>query len=225
MVTPVSQLLRVLLVDDDPFTLLGLASTVRAFNVEVVAEAGDAPTAMRAAHEHRPDAAIVDLDLGEGPTGIDLARAMRRDLPNIGIVMVSTYTDPRLMGHNQAPLPDGSIYLVKRAITEPGVLERALLASLDPESEPVRKQRRSRASESLLAQLSDHQIEVWRLVAAGCSNSEISRLRSINEPSVEKAIARLIKHFDLKATKGQNQRVMLVQAYYDVIGMTRARTR
>ena len=161
-----SQLLRVLLVDDDPFTLLGLASTLRALNVEVVAEAGDAPTAMRAAHENRPDAAIVDLDLGEGPTGIDLARAMRRDLPNIGIVMVSTYTDPRLMGHNQAPLPDGSIYLVKRAITEPGVLERALLASLDPESEPDRKQRRSRASESLLAQLSDRSDLGVGLVAA-----------------------------------------------------------
>ena len=126
-------LLRVLVVDDDSFTRTTLKSTLAALDCKVVAEADAAGAALRMVAKARPDVALLDLDLGEGPTGIDLAHALRRSLPEIGIVMLSAYEEPRLMGAGQQPLPERSLYLVKRTITDAEQLGRALRLSIDPE--------------------------------------------------------------------------------------------
>lgn len=215
--------LRVLIVDDDSFTRVTLASTLRALGCTVVGDADSAPTALRAARKTGPEVAVLDLDLGEGPTGIDLALALRREFPAIGIVMLSAYEDPRLMGHNQPALPAGAVYLVKRSIADPEVLGRALRLAREPGSHTEATRLAGPAVDSGLAALSDQQVEIMRLVALGCSNAEIARRRSLNEPSVEKAIARLIKHFDLKAGKDQNQRVMIAQLYFQLAGTVSVR--
>ncbi|MEI7438295.1 MAG: response regulator transcription factor [Thermoleophilia bacterium] len=217
--------LKVLIVDDDDFTRVTLTSTLRAFNCNIVGDAATAAAAIQAAQLEEPEIAVLDLDLGEGPTGIDLARTLRRDYPKIGIVMLSTYEEPRLMGNNLPPLPEGSVYLVKRSITNPEVLERALRLAANPESHTDATIFLTESNGSILAELSDQQVEVMRLIAAGFSNAEIARRREINEASVEKAVARLIKHFDLKATKEQNQRVMIAQVYFRLTGAVRARQR
>ena len=82
--------LKVLIVDDDAFTRVTLTSTLRAFNCNIVGDAATAAAAIQAAQLEEPEIAVLDLDLGEGPTGIDLARTLRRDYPKIGIVMLST---------------------------------------------------------------------------------------------------------------------------------------
>ena len=76
-----------------------------------------------------------------------------------------------------------------------------------------------------LAALSDQQVEIMRLVAAGFANREIARRREMTEPAVEKAIARLIRHFDLKTGKEQNQRVVIAQLYFQLTGAVSARPR
>jgi DNA-binding NarL/FixJ family response regulator len=165
--------------------------------------------------------AILDMDLGEGPTGIDLAHRLRAVLPTMGIVVLSTYEEPRLMGYNQPPLPAGSIYLVKRTVVDSAVLERALQMAVDPN---VRDGMTTQGSATHAASnLSDLQIEMMRMVAAGYSNAEIARRRSLTVPSVEKAIARLIKQLGLQASPAQNQRVMIAQVYYQLTGAVSAR--
>ncbi len=216
--------LRVLIVDDDSFTRVTLTSTLRALGCTVVGDADSAQTALRAARRTQPEVALLDLDLGEGPTGIDLAVALRRELPQIGLVVLSAYEDPRLMGHNQPPLPPGALYLVKRSIEDPEILGRALRLARDSESHTAASQLAGMVTNSALTALSDQQVEIMRLVALGCSNAEIARRRNLNEPSVEKAIARLIKHFDLKAAKEQNQRVMIAQLYFQLAGNVSARS-
>lgn len=210
---------RVLLVDDDPFTLMMLARTLAAVGCDVVAEASTAADAMRAAREHAPAAAVLDLDLGEGPTGIDLAHGLRNFDTRIGIVMLSTYEEPRLMGHRQQALPVGSLYLVKKTVVEPGVLSRAIEMSIDP----TMHSGRVNVGGAATSKLSDNQIEIMRLVAAGHSNAEIARRQSLTVPAVEKAIARLIKQLDLHASTEQNQRVMIAQTYYRLTGAVSAR--
>jgi DNA-binding NarL/FixJ family response regulator len=217
-------LLRVLVVDDDSFTRTTLKSTLAALDCKVVAEADAAGAALRMVAKARPDVALLDLDLGEGPTGIDLAHALRRSLPEIGIVMLSAYEEPRLMGAGQQPLPERSLYLVKRTITDAEQLGRALRLSIDPELGATMARVGSDAAGELAA-LSDQQVEVMRLVAAGFANAEIARRREMTEPAVEKAIARLIRHFDLKAGKEQNQRVVIAQLYYQLTGAVSARPR
>jgi DNA-binding NarL/FixJ family response regulator len=71
--------------------------------------------------------------------------------------------------------------------------------------------------------LSDHQSDIMRLVAAGHSNVEIARRRSLTVPAVEKAVARLIRQLDLQAAPDTNQRVAIAQAYYRLTGAVSAR--
>lgn len=223
-VSPRQPPLRVLVVDDDSFTRTTLKGTLAALDCKVVAEAESAGAAMRVAAKAQPDVALLDLDLGEGPTGIDLAHALRRSLPEIGIVMLSAYEEPRLMGTGQPPLPERSLYLVKRTITDADQLGRALRMSIDPDLTTTMARVGSDAARELAA-LSDQQVEIMRLVAAGFANSEIARRREMTEPAVEKAIARLIRHFDLKAGKEQNQRVVIAQLYFQLTGAVSVRPR
>ena len=71
--------------------------------------------------------------------------------------------------------------------------------------------------------LSDQQIEIMRLVAAGLSNAEIGRRRCMTEAAVGKAVARLIRQLDLRASQDQNQRVLIAQRYFELTGATSAR--
>lgn len=205
---------QVLVVDDDPFTRVLVASVIREGGSAVVADAADVAGAMDAARTSRPTVAVIDLDLGEGPTGMDLAHGLRRMLPSIGIVILSTYSEPRLLGQNLQTMPPGGVYLTKQSVQAPAHLADAIAAAATGAvvaADPP-------AGDPRLASLSDNQVEVMRLVAAGCSNAEIARRVSMEEASVEKAIARLIKQLDVKADRQQNQRVMIAKAYHEITG-------
>jgi len=206
---------RVLLVDDDPFTRVMLRSTLVGLGFKSITDAASAREALSLASTSRPTVAILDLDLGEGPTGIDLAHALRRIAPFIGILLLSTYTDPRLIGSNQQELPGGAIYLVKRSITDDDILRKAIEAvsstNGDLQAFEVPEMREH--------SLSDSQIEVMRYIAAGLTNSEIATRLVIEEGSVEKAIARIIKQLGIKADRTQNQRVLISREYMKLIGI------
>jgi DNA-binding NarL/FixJ family response regulator len=62
-----------------------------------------------------------------------------------------------------------------------------------------------------------------RLIATGYSNAEIARRLVVNERTVEKTIARLIKQLDVQTDKDQNQRVVLTQIYFRLIGVVGSR--
>ena len=202
---------RVLIVDDHDFARMGLVSAVRLLGCEVVADVATAAEAVRVARQVPPDVALLDLDLGEGPNGIDVAHALRRLDPAIGLVVVSAYEDPRLLGFDQRALPEDVVYVVKQQLGSSGELARAIRASRRHEPMPV-------TLPPELASLSAQQVEVMRLVAAGCSNAEIARRRSITEPAVAKAVARLIRHFEIQADTSQNQRVLIAQLYQRLSG-------
>lgn len=210
-----------MLVDDDPFTRMTLAATLGSLDFTVVGDVATAKEALLLAVETKPEVAVVDLDLGEGPTGLDVAHRLRELFPRIGLVVLSTYEEPRLMGFNQHPLPDDALYLVKRTVVDPEVLGRAVRMSLDRVFRDGTGH--GIAKDSLGTRLSDSQIDIMRLVAAGHSNAEIARRRLLTVPAVEKAIARLIKQLDVQASPDTNQRVAIAQAYFRLTGAVSAR--
>ena len=213
--------LRVMLVDDDPFTRMTLVTTLNSLGFFVAGDVATAKEALLLAAQTRPDVAIVDLDLGEGPTGLDVAHRLREMYPRIGLVVLSTYEEPRLMGFNQHPLPDDALYLVKRTVVDPEILGKAIRMSVDHDFRQGTL--RVVPKDALGVTLSDPQIDIMRLVAAGHSNAEIARRRSLTVPAVEKAIARLIKQLDLHASPDTNQRVAIAQAYFRLTGAVSAR--
>lgn len=214
----------VIVVDDDPFTRTMLRSTLSELDYEVIGDAGNATDALHLAGELGVSHAVLDLDLGEGPTGIDVAHAIRKIRPAIGIVMVSTYEEPRLLGGRQVPLPAGSIYLVKKSILDADILRKALELSVDPMMRSGAMVISPQAGRSTLAKLTDLQIDLMRMVAAGDSNAEIARKRSITVASVEKAIARITKQLGLQASPEKNQRVLIAQTYHQFTGAVHVRT-
>ncbi len=169
-----------------------------------------------------PNVALLDLDLGEGPTGLDLAHTLRDEYPDLAIVLLSTYQDPRLLGSNQPEIPTGGIYLVKSSVSSPQILADALNQAVEMMMSLVNNPQKLDKRVGIDA-LTDKQIEMMRMVASGLSNSEIARRLWITEAAVEKAITRLIKNLELESNREQNQRVMIANAYHQFTGSVNVR--
>ncbi|MBU3689162.1 MAG: hypothetical protein B7C54_06075 [Acidimicrobiales bacterium mtb01] len=204
---------RILLVDDDPFTLMMLTSTLRSLGFIDVTAKRSITEAVSYAQQSQPTVAVLDLDLGEGPTGIDLAHRLRQLHPSIGIIILSTYAEPRLIGSNQRPLPSSAVYVVKQSIADTDALLTAIELCARNTDIDVTHVRRA----SPIGTLKDSQVEVMRLVASGMTNAQIAETMVMREESIEKAIARLIKQLGIKASSRQNQRVLIALAYYRLI--------
>ena len=205
-----SRTARVLVVDDDDFTRTLVATLVESLGHAVIARAGAVGEAMALAGDQGPDLALLDLDLGEGPTGLDLAHGLRRLLPNIAIVMLTSYGDPTWMGQRREP-PLGARYVVKGSVNDSQVLADAIGSAL---ADPLAVDARQRND----TPLSEGQWEILRLVAAGYTNAEIARRRSLTEDAVNKAITRLVRQLNIEVGKDDNARVLLSQAYNRITG-------
>jgi DNA-binding NarL/FixJ family response regulator len=214
------------MVDDDPFTRATLASSLQVLGCFVLA-ADSVSSALKAIRNYRgetpPNVALLDLDLGEGPTGLDLAHTLREEFPDLAIVLLSTYQDPRLLGSNQPEIPTGGIYLVKSSVSSPQILGDALYQAVEMAQSQGKKFQNDH-NQAVLDGLTDKQIEMMRMVASGLSNSEIAKRQWMTEAAVEKAITRLIKNLKLVSSKEQNQRVMIAGAYHQFTGSVNVRT-
>lgn len=204
----------VLIVDDDDFTRMALAAVLRSLDYEVLAQTESVVQAMDAARAARIDVALVDLDLGEGPTGIDLAHGLRGLQPAIGILILSSYADPSFIGRRSRPMPEGAEFLTKQELGDPNILDSALARVQDQDTPAPPAQKTSQHN------LSESQIETMRLIAAGLTNAEIARRMWITEDGVNRAVTRLVKQLGLEVTKDRNARVLIARAYADMAGRT-----
>lgn len=207
----------VLIVDDDDFTRMALAAVITSLDYDVLGQAATVIEAMDAARSTRITVALIDLDLGEGPTGIDLAHGLRTIQPAIGILLLSSYADPSFIGRRSRPLPDGAEFLTKQDLGDPQVLAAALARAVDAD-ESMRSRGAARQDE--LPSLTESQIETMRLIAAGFSNAEIARRMWITEAGVNRAVTRLVKQLGLDVTKERNPRILIARAYADMAGRT-----
>lgn len=201
----------VLVVEDDSFTLSMVTGVIATSGFIVHGEKSVAE-AFKFAQTNFPAVCIIDLDLGEGPTGIDLALGLRRLQPKIGIILLTSYEDPRLHRPNLPDLPLGARYLVKQHISEKSTLVETIKNVID---NPLGK-----ISDSEIPQLdfTDVQVETLRLVAQGLSNAEIAKLRFVTEKTVEQTITRLSKLLNIPQSANLNSRVQLARTYFNKTG-------
>ena len=66
--------------------------------------------------------------------------------------------------------------------------------------------------------MTDHQLDVLRLVAMGASNSEIAARLSLDSKSVEGVTRRISKALGIKSDQNNNQRVQMARAYLRATG-------
>ena len=210
-----------MVVEDDTFTRSMIVSTLQLQGIDVVIECALASQAIRSCNLLKPSIALLDLDLGAGPSGIDLALALRRSHSTIGIVMLTTFEDPRLHSPGLPNLPSGSVYLVKKEISNIDVLFTAIKKTII-ESGSLPKEIANKLIKPAFSKLSDSQIEILRLVAKGLSNSEIAKNRGINEKSVEQTISRISKLLEIQSMPESNQRVQISRYYFKLTGVRNA---
>ena len=211
---------RVMVVEDNAFTRTTVCGALRDAGINVVADSGTAADALDLASRFAPHAAVVDLDLGDGPNGIDLAVALREFLPGIGIVILTSFADPRLTGRNIDHLPGGSVYVVKSELSDTRLLARAIGNSMRMAAD------RRLASTPMAARpkgttagLTDAQVEVARMVAEGLSNAEIANRRGISATSVERLIMRVARELGIETTSASNRRVLIAREYLRQTGV------
>lgn len=202
-----------LVVDDDHFTASLLAGSLSSVGWVVIGPAGDAAEALALVERGaQPSAALLDLDLGGGPDGIDLALSLRNRFPDIGIVLLTAYRSPRMFRSDPYHVPVGVRLVSKADVKDPALLDAELRAAIVA-PHAVNPGLLSPVVTADGVRLTDRQIAIMRLVADGLSNAAIAIRLDIAEPSVEKAIARLIRRLGLSSESGANPRVVLARAY------------
>ena len=209
---------RVLVVENDPFTLTSIVNALEYQRMDVVARASSAREALELQREANPTVALLDLDLGVGPTGIDLAHALRIRQPDIGIVILATYRDPRLVGPGVTPPPRGTVYLSKQDVHD----FSQVISSLEAAAETPVVRRATPAA--ALPSLTEIQLEVLQGIAEGLSTQAIAEQRNVSVKAIEQTISRLYEVFEVPRDGAHNQRVRLARAYLQLAGKVEAQT-
>ena len=197
----------VLVVDDDKFVRTALDSALSNSGFEIAGSVSTAKEALAANGAHPAEVALLDLDLGIGPTGFDLAHALRKSAPQIGIIFLTSYQDPRFAAISGISAPKGSRYLVKSEIDNVAqIISTILQTKHRPFNENVNHINK-------FEKLTDLQIEVWREVSEGLSSSEIAARRNISEKAVEAILARIYNFLEIKREKSTNPRILLANSF------------
>ena len=98
-------MVSVLLVEDNALLRSSLGIALGHHGVRVVASCADASEAIGHLSNGTVDALVTDLDLGRGPNGIALAHAARTANPVVGVVLLTAYSDPRLVAGKLLQIP------------------------------------------------------------------------------------------------------------------------
>lgn len=203
--------IKVLVVEDDAFSRVALVDALKLQGLNVVAGVSNAKEALDAQARFEPTVAICDLDLGVGPTGLDIAQVLRQRNPNIGIVMLTSFRDPRLAGTDLPPLPQGAILLNKRELQSMSTILMQIIAA---SSNPLKKRKTEWSKSPKFQSLSDTQISILIAIADGIPTSKIAEERGVSEQAIEKTIARICKNLDIPQLKDKNQRIQIVRAFF-----------
>lgn len=214
---------RVLLVIDDPFELSSVAAGLRLHGVNIVGEAQKKSSAIILFRSMQPNVIVIDMHRSN-QSSIDIAGAVRKESASIGVVLLSSCADIRLVGEDATQLPSGVKIVLKNSLHN--------LSSLcDVISDARRFADQTplcwisggvtideRAAQNLMSQLSNIQIETLRYVADGLTNAEIGRIRFVSEKAIEQIVSRIAMNLNIQPDPRKNMRVELVQEYMKWIG-------
>jgi DNA-binding NarL/FixJ family response regulator len=215
----VAEVIRVLLVDDDPLVRAGLAMIIAtATDMQVVGEAGDGEEALDAVRTHRPHVVLMDIRM-PNMDGIR-ATALVRTLPQPPEVLVLTTiaADAYVLDALRAgasgfllkDTPPAEIVAAVRQVAE-GVpslspsVARTVIGHVAREGGAERQA----AARATLGELSDREREVAVQVGRGLSNAEIGTALFLSEATVKAHVSRLLTKLDL------NNRVQIAMLVHD----------
>ncbi len=214
--------MRVVIVEDNALLRAGIVALLRERDIDVVAQAEDAPGLLRIVSGHKPDLAIVDVRLPPSFTdeGVRAALEARERYPDLGVLILSQYVEPVYTSELLAAGGAGVGYLLKERVGDVrafvDALERVAAGGTALDREVVRElmqTRGARPGEDALGSLTPREREVLSLMAEGRTNAAIARELVVTAGAVEKHITSIFSKLDLPATDDDHRRVLAVLAY------------
>jgi two-component system response regulator DevR len=206
MTTPeASSPLRLLVVDDHEVVRQGLVALLeRREAFQVVAEAGSVAESIEQARRHRPDLVIMDVRLPDG-SGIEACRAIRAELPETRVVMLTSYPDEEAV--LSAIVAGASGYLLKQirgrdlvaaletvggggSLLDPAVTERVL--------DRIRRIATGEVESDEMSQLTAQERKILLLVAEGKTNKEIAGEIFLSDKTVKNYVSSILAKLNLE---------------------------
>jgi DNA-binding NarL/FixJ family response regulator len=210
--------MRVVIAEDSAILRDGLRGLLADRGHDVVAAVGDGDALRSAASTHQPDVCVVDIRMPPSFTdeGLRAAIALRREQPDVGVLVFSQYVETRYAAELLAGSARGVGYLLKDRVADVREFVDALTrvaaggTALDPE---VIGQLLGASRRDGLAALTPREREVLERMAEGLSNAGIAAALVISERAVEKHVANIFTKLDLPPSENDNRRVLAVLRY------------
>lgn len=184
--------------------------------LEVVGAYGDPESALEEVPALAPDVAILDIELAGALNGVQLGLRLRRDLPDLGVVLLSNHRDPEFLSALPAETIAGWSYLLKRSVGDVEALWRAIegaAAGLVVLDAALVTDMQPRANSSV-SKLAPRQREILGLIAQGLSNAAIAEQLTLSEKSVENQINLVYQNLAIqRGAGGIHPRVIAVLRY------------
>jgi serine/threonine-protein kinase PknK len=197
-----------------------LANLLERSGFDVVGQAGDARQLLALTQEKTPDLVVADIRMPPTHTteGLDAARAIREELPEVAILVLSAHVE---VEHAMELLASGRGigYLLKDRVTDVADFMESLrriangASVVDPAL--VQELVSARRRDDPLAVLSAREREVLELMAEGRSNAGIAQRLWVTEGTVEKHVRSILMKLNLPETGDDHRRVLAVITFLE----------
>jgi DNA-binding NarL/FixJ family response regulator len=198
---------KVLVVDDHPIVRQGLALLInRESDLMVCGEAEDARMAMQSIITAKPDIMVVDISLN-GPDGLDLLKDIRTRYPELPVLILSMHDES--IYAERALRAGAQGYIMKQEASEKVLLAlRRILNNEIYVSERIANRMLQRfigspneGRPSSIADLTDRELEVFRLIGEGHSTRQIAEQLHISVKTVESYQAHIKEKLSLRSAR------------------------
>ena len=200
--------IQILLADDHNMVRAGIRQLIEsAGDMVVIAEASDGEEAQALIQQHRPDVAVLDIQMPKA-TGIEVTRWVRANLPEVGVLILTAYNDdPYVMAVLQA---GANGYVLKTAGADELIQSVRDVnegrSALDPAITAKLMQNLFKQPDHAPAEpLTDRELEVIRLAARGYTNKAIGIQLGISDRTVQGHLAHI---FDKMHATSRTEAVM-----------------
>jgi DNA-binding NarL/FixJ family response regulator len=205
--------------EDQALLRQGIVRLLADAGFEVVAEASDAPDLVRQVGAHRPDVAIVDVQMPPDNTddGLRAALEIRATQPGVGVLVLSQFAEERYAVDLIGDSAEGVGYLLKDRVTDftgfADAVRRVAAGGsvLDPTvvAHMLGRKRRN----DPLDQLTPRERSVMELMAEGRSNKGIAEALVVTPAAVEKHITGIFSKLGVSAETADHRRVLAVLTF------------
>jgi DNA-binding NarL/FixJ family response regulator len=209
---------RVVIGEDDVLLREGVSRILTEAGLDVVAESGDAVDFLRKARAHKPDVAVVDVQMppGNEDDGLRAALELRAGAPDTGILVLSQFYEESFAVELITEHPDGVGYLLKERVGDVTSFVDAVKRVADGGTalDPVVVGRMlGRRGSGPLDSLTPRERDVLAEMAEGKSNRGIAESLFVTEAAVEKHVRGIFQKFGLGPTSVGHRRVQAVLTF------------